>query len=225
MSIRWSDHHVRGRPDLLDLAKKYLEGYTGSFYFLQECRQRVDRDEQLSVPLVRGVLNCMAGDPTVHNMPVPETRAFDAGFRTATFGTDGMRVHFEDMPASMFEEEVFVPARKQIRLKTRWHKIYGISKATNARLIHAVDQKSSALTWWSDSIDRASSRFIWEMNWACTPHLYMRGRQEGYEFTKHFILLTEWEAAQLLLGDAQFLGLPVRSWKWCAKCREELLSR
>lgn len=218
MSVRWSDHHVRGRPDLHDLARTYLKGYTGSFYFLQECKQRVDRDEDLTVPLVRGVLNCMAGDPTVHNMPIPETRSFDAGARRVSFEADGMQVDFE-------EEVPFVPARKQIRLKTRWHKIYGISKATNARLIHAVDQKSSALTWWSDSIDRASSRFIWEMNWACMPYLYMRGRQEGYEFTKHFILLTEWEAVQLINRQADQLGLPVRSWKWCAKCKEELLSR
>lgn len=225
MSVRWSDHHVRGRTDLLDLARTYLEGYTGSFYFLQECKQRVDRGESLSVPLVRGVLNCMAGDPAVHNMPVPESRSFDAGARMVSVNGGGMRVQFSDMPPEMFEKEVFVPARKQVRLKTRWRKTYGISKATNARLIHTVAQKSSALTWWSDSVNRDQSRFIWEMNWECTPHLYMRGRQEGYEFTKHFILLTEWEAAQLLLGDAQFLGLPVRSWKWCAKCKEELLSR
>lgn len=69
--IKYTDRDVRENDNLVEAAYEFLEAYTGEFEFLIDCKMRVAQGTELSVGMVRGVLNCMRADPRVRNMPAP----------------------------------------------------------------------------------------------------------------------------------------------------------
>lgn len=72
LNRRYADRDVRDYPILRDYAGEYLEVYTGDFQYLTEMRARWLLGGNLTDAMVRGVLNCMAGDPRVTLPELPE---------------------------------------------------------------------------------------------------------------------------------------------------------
>lgn len=70
-AIKYTDRDVRENPQYYDMVVEYLEQYQGEFEFLVSCKMRVSSGIDLSVGMVRGVLNCMRADPRVGVMPEP----------------------------------------------------------------------------------------------------------------------------------------------------------
>lgn len=77
--VRYADEQVRANWDeFYRHAHAYLIDYTGEFPFLIDCRARIQQGVDLTVGMVRGVLNCMRVDPKVTFLPEPEEIQFDA---------------------------------------------------------------------------------------------------------------------------------------------------
>jgi hypothetical protein len=68
---KYTDRDVRENPDFYVTVIDYLEHYEGEFDFLVDCKMRVAMDRELTVGMVRGILNCMRHDPRVTNLPEP----------------------------------------------------------------------------------------------------------------------------------------------------------
>lgn len=62
---KFTDWHVRNHPVLEQLAVDYARGYTGDYEFLVKAHIWVTENGTLSVPVIRGVLNCMRMDLSV----------------------------------------------------------------------------------------------------------------------------------------------------------------
>lgn len=78
-ALKYTDRDVRENPDFYLTAVHYLSEYQGDFQFLIDCKMRVEHGSDLSVGMVRGVLNCMRVDPRVQNLPEPlPPEEFDA---------------------------------------------------------------------------------------------------------------------------------------------------
>jgi len=71
-SLKYTDRDVRENPEFFDYAVDYLRQYEGEFAFLVDCKMRVASGWDLSVGMVRGVLNCMRNDPRVTGIPDPQ---------------------------------------------------------------------------------------------------------------------------------------------------------
>ena len=75
---KYTDLDVRRNPDFYGLVIDYLMEYNGDFEFLVSCKTRIEQGVDLSIGMVRGVLNCMWVDPKVTGMPEPLPEEFDA---------------------------------------------------------------------------------------------------------------------------------------------------
>jgi hypothetical protein len=209
MENRYTDEHVRDDESLVDLATKYVTQYAGEFSFLLGVKRAVLTGYTLNVPTVRGVLNCMLGDPNVQNMPTPASLIFDA-----------------DEPAYKKlarRRDVTVRSSSPYRvpLRTTWKAPYAVSIRPQGKLIHGVDTNRSRLVDWRYNDDR-DDRFMWEVDWFCTRSKYISARGDSQYYTKNYRLLTTKQAYTLLedgmLGDLPELGK--REWKACRKCTE-----
>lgn len=65
---KFTDEDVRTNPILVDLAERYLQGYEGDFIFLRKIRREFLGGSELTVGMVRGVLNCMRNEPRYAEM-------------------------------------------------------------------------------------------------------------------------------------------------------------
>lgn len=75
---KFTDRDIRdGGPILHQQAVAYLQNYTGEFDLLIDCKMRVSQGMELTVGMVRGVLNCMRNDPRVKNLPKPKDWSAD----------------------------------------------------------------------------------------------------------------------------------------------------
>lgn len=70
--LKYTDRDVRENSDFLPAVLTYLEQYTGEFEYLIDMKMRAAQGMNLTVPMVRGVLNCMRHDPRVQNLPAPK---------------------------------------------------------------------------------------------------------------------------------------------------------
>lgn len=68
---KFTDRDVRANASLYGAVVNYLMEYHGDFEFLVDCKARVEQGMDLSIGMVRGVLNCMWVDPRVTNLPQP----------------------------------------------------------------------------------------------------------------------------------------------------------
>src|SRR5215203_6856419 len=68
---KYTDRDVRESAELVEAAIEFLESYQGDFEFLIDCKMRLSAGGELSVGMVRGVLNCMRANPRVKNLPEP----------------------------------------------------------------------------------------------------------------------------------------------------------
>jgi hypothetical protein len=69
---KYTDADVRGEPDLVELAKEYLENYFGDFDPLVEAQEYHLRGLEMPTAVVRKVLNCMRHDTEwAHVLPRP----------------------------------------------------------------------------------------------------------------------------------------------------------
>jgi hypothetical protein len=77
---KFTDQHVRTRPDLLALAIQYALEYTGDFEPLVRANVWAETNGKLTVPTARMVLNCMRHDLNVAaDLPDPYGLAESAG--------------------------------------------------------------------------------------------------------------------------------------------------
>ena len=70
-SFKYTDQDVRQNPDFYGIVVNYLVDYSGEFQFLIDCKMRIASNMDLTVGMVRGVLNCMRVDPRVKDLPEP----------------------------------------------------------------------------------------------------------------------------------------------------------
>lgn len=68
---KYTDRDVRENPDMRLAVTQYLEEYEGEFEFLIDMKMRLASNYDMTVGMVRGVLNCMRHDPRVTNLPEP----------------------------------------------------------------------------------------------------------------------------------------------------------
>lgn len=68
---KYTDRDVRENPDFRLTVIDYLDQYEGEFEFLIDMKMRVASGYEMSVGMIRGVLNCMRNDPRVTGMPDP----------------------------------------------------------------------------------------------------------------------------------------------------------
>lgn len=68
---KYTDRDVRENDDLEERAYEYLDNYTGEFQFLVDAKMRLEMEEELPTPIIRGVLNCMRIDVRVTDLPAP----------------------------------------------------------------------------------------------------------------------------------------------------------
>jgi hypothetical protein len=68
---KYTDRDVRENQNFYQTVIDYLDTYEGEFDFLVDCKMRVAMDRDLTVGMVRGVLNCMRHDPRVTDLPEP----------------------------------------------------------------------------------------------------------------------------------------------------------
>lgn len=68
---KYTDRDVRENQSFYLTVIDYLENYEGEFDYLVDMKMRVAMDRDLTVPMVRGVLNCMRHDPRVSHLPEP----------------------------------------------------------------------------------------------------------------------------------------------------------
>jgi hypothetical protein len=68
---KYTDRDVRENPDFHLTVIHYLNDYEGEFDFLVDCKMRVAMERELTVGMVRGILNCMRHDPRVTGLPEP----------------------------------------------------------------------------------------------------------------------------------------------------------
>lgn len=68
---KYTDRDVRESGDLVDRAIAYVENYTGDFQYLIDMKMRLAQEDDLTTPMIRGILNCMRHDPRIRNMPSP----------------------------------------------------------------------------------------------------------------------------------------------------------
>src|ERR1035437_4352872 len=64
---KWSDDEID--PFLEELAKLYAESYKGEFEFLDNMQEKVEKGYKLSIPQVRGIVNCMAAQVRIGFIP------------------------------------------------------------------------------------------------------------------------------------------------------------
>jgi hypothetical protein len=86
---KFTDQHVRMRPDLRALAVQYALEYTGEFEPLVRANIWAENNGELSIPTARMVLNCMRHDLNVAaNLPDPYGLANGASPGLVTSGWD-----------------------------------------------------------------------------------------------------------------------------------------
>lgn len=75
--VKYTDRDVREDAHLTALAEEYLEEYSGEFEFLIDCKMRLASGMDLTVGMIRGVLNCMRVDPRL-KIQLPDPRPIDS---------------------------------------------------------------------------------------------------------------------------------------------------
>lgn len=71
-SLKYTDRDVRENQDeLTRVVYDYLFEYQGEFQFLVDCKMRVVSEYDLTIGMIRGVLNCMRVDPRAPSLPDP----------------------------------------------------------------------------------------------------------------------------------------------------------
>lgn len=71
-AVKYTDRDVRENPEYYGIVVDFLVTYQGEFQFLIDCKMRVMQDHDLTVGMVRGVLNCMRVDPRAPTLPEPK---------------------------------------------------------------------------------------------------------------------------------------------------------
>lgn len=216
MTQRFEIVHVRGREDLRELVKEYLDQYSGSFDYLLWAKNMHDKGYPMGDSVVKGVLNCMVSDPRVTNMPRPVLPpGFDASLAARSddpFSPTLVGDAFSDGDRSWYP--------KVFRLKTKWRPTFGVSLRPQACLIHTIDTGASGLKL---VVDRpGEQRFIWDLAWLCNPLLALAStNKDGNKYAGVYRLLTTQDAVGLVNGQAVHDARLQRKWKWCTKCEDE----
>lgn len=163
MDRPYSNKDVLNDERLRPIAYNFIKAYNGEWYVLREIKKRYTQEHTLSVSHVRVVLNSMLSDPTVHNMPVPQCKPFDAGDPTIE------------------PSHARVPARRQViaqpkRLKTRFRRKYGYSPRPQARYVHMVDPTSHIKYF--PAVLNPDHQFQVKLSWLCRDTWQMPSRVE-----------------------------------------------
>lgn len=69
--LKYTDRDVRENPDFEEVVLEYLSRYQGEFDYLVDMKMRHAAGMDLTVGMIRGVLNCMRHDPREKNLPTP----------------------------------------------------------------------------------------------------------------------------------------------------------
>jgi len=199
---RYDDRHVREDSSLADVAEDYVQRYEGDFLFLRDCRERLAVGTRLSVAQVRGVLNCMRGDPRVGNLPVPARMVDVVG---------------EVVDIRTRRRKTVVPVRpSRIDLPTNWKLVYGVSSHKLARTVHRVDTRWSGVRYFPQSDSPFADRFSVQLRWVCpanVPYRYPSGWLAPREYAVELLSRTD---AVMLVREHVDAG-----WRLCPRCERD----
>lgn len=123
---KYTDRDVReGGAELVDLALGYLTRYQGEFDYLLDAKARIRDGRSLTVPQVRGVLNCMRHDTRIdYDLPDPIE------------------------PYRRLRVVPDLPRRQMIPVKTRLRGNMWYTTAKRAKWWHLVDHTATDGRYW-----------------------------------------------------------------------------
>lgn len=213
MTRRWQDSDVRSRPELRSIVEDYLSQYSGDFPYLVEAR-RASMHNQLRVPVIRGVLNCMMGDSKVVDMPEPIDSTFSAQPRRR-----GISFEEED-PFPSFEEPEPTPfGPKTVYLNVKWKMTHGVINHKVSRVLHLIDPRTSSAKLWLDT-----NEIRWQIGWVCKSRATYYSPIAGQIFlVRPDQVRTTLRLGCLTMSPRQFNGHEmkgglVRPWRVCKQC-------
>ena len=131
---RFTDRDVRENSNLYPIAAEYLRNYGGDFDFLVRAKRSLEAIGSLPLATVRGVLNCMRGDPSAA-MVLPQPQ-----------------------PPKLKVVEIQRPAR--VQLKATFHKPYLTSTWPTAYLAHRLDPERTKLWWYPHTASYSWEPFV-----------------------------------------------------------------
>lgn len=236
IQIKYTDRDVRDHPEVYETVVEYLENYTGEFAYLIDCKMRVGQNMDLSVGMVRGVLNCMRNDPRVDlsNLPEPgryETEAVVVPIRKGQARKKKVVCANEDFHerhgANFGDDEYYSCAgkyeidRKPYRLPatTRFEAV----AARTGQRIHAISFVEVA---WFPNQHSFGFTSGWRGGSYNSGDLFIKTVCKSPGWVRNGILLTEDQANQLILDraelDAYLPNLPPSQRKplsMCGRCQ------
>ena len=210
---KYTDRDVRENANFYDAAIRYLDQYSGSFDFLIMCKQRLAMEEDLSVGMIRGVMNCMRADPRVTGLPEPgqysehEAQVIPMkrpdkkkrGFKYECDRTDLHDAHPSTDTVWSCGGIYAINRDVNTLMKASIHSEYPYFAARGGRLIHTIQPVLTRTEWWPPSRHEfgfATDRF--PTLWVGSACVYARG-------TKCPILLKGDEALGMqLFGERTF---------------------
>jgi hypothetical protein len=211
---RFTVQHVTREPSLVALAEAYLRDYSGDFSYLLEAKRNVLHNFRLHDSVIKGVLNCMLGDPTVVDMPQPGNYRFDASQHI------GPRTSMDDYVDNDWPRPPAPPPLpKVIGLKTRWRMTHGVINSKQARAIHMVDTEWSGARYSPDT-----GAINWRLRWLCKPHpMYYSPLRGQFFLLRYDQMQTTLRLKCLTMSPTQFgkvemLGGLLRDWRECRQC-------
>jgi len=158
---KYTDADIRADYDLIRIAEEYCFNYTGSFDFVQGCRDLVAGGGSLNVSLARAVLNCMRVDPTVQSK-LPEQKPL-------------VQVDpFERRPRLQIANR---PAYYVLRAKFKM--TFVLSRAKNATAAHLLRPEKTELWWYPYTSTYSLRRSTWCGALRHSDHAEMTNDSEG----------------------------------------------
>jgi hypothetical protein len=219
---KYTDRDVRENPEMYRTVVDYLDAYEGEFDFLVDCKMRVAMDRDLTVGMVRGVLNCMRHDPRVTNLPEPlppyegkvlhmprkkkKVQRRDCDIEEF-HGRHGFR--FEDHP----EFDGYYPCEGKYPINRRDFMVPASVKvpfmmSKSGKMIHQISSGPEAA--WYMWRPNAHAWDFWR-----EPDLYVR---TACQYPRHIINPTLLNTEQLSIAKREPVGASAHPHEYCKRC-------
>jgi hypothetical protein len=187
---KYTERQVRQDDRLVPAALDYVNNYTGDYEFILMARELLRSEGKLSVNTVKGILNCMRGDPEGYRLlpkdgegrlalerhPEPQEVTRDM------FRSKGRRLHVVEAPKEK-------PRRAYIDdLRQTFHGEYLLSMHRTAQVAHYLDHQKSNLWYITDAFRLSYPRDVKPGDWYFQPVAYCGSKTSD----THRIAKTPW---------------------------------
>ena len=139
---RFIDRDLHADPELIEIATDWAWGYRGEFEFMLAA-QEASRHGLLSLPVARGVLNCMRADPMAARLLPALPRWDGPGDNVRPIRQPARQRQYQRPP------EPWRP-RAIIELPVRMKHDFVVSGHKSASCYHRVIHGSAHCKWWVD---------------------------------------------------------------------------